>query len=96
MKNEFMYTLLNIDKALDDAKKSGHKSFQIEVTTSNSAMRTLSNYYYIVTDNTKEICYHIRDVMNYLFDTLGYTGHDVDISDVSEDDYHSRQITVRF
>ena len=93
---EFDYTLLNIDKAIAQAKEDGHKSFQVEVTTSDANACTLSNYYYVVTDGVKEIHYYIRDIMNYLFDILGYTGHDVDISDVSEDGYHSRQITVRW
>ena len=93
---EIDYTLLNIEQAIAEARGSGHKSFQIEVTTNESRPCTDSNYYYIVVDSVDKIHNHIRNIMNFLFDILGYNGHTVDIADVSDDGYHSRQVTVRF
>jgi hypothetical protein len=96
MTTEICNTVLNINQALKHAKECGHKSFQVEVTTSNNKVNTSSAYYYVSVDNPVDITDNIRYIMNFLFDILGYTGHDVDISDVSEEGYHARQITVRF
>lgn len=93
---EFDYTLLNIEKAIAQAKEDGHKSFQVEVTTNEFRPCIDSNYYYIVSNSVNDIYNYIRDIMNFLFDGLGYNGHNVNINDVSEDVYHSRQITVRW
>ena len=42
---EFDYTLLNIEKAIAQAKEDGHKSFQVEVTTNEFRPCIDSNYY---------------------------------------------------
>lgn len=96
MKNEFYSTLVDIEKELNLARETGHKSFKIEVTTPYNFPNYPSNHYFVVVNAANEITTYIRYTMNHLFDNLGYTGHDVFISDVSEDGYHSRQITVRF
>jgi hypothetical protein len=96
MRNEFMYTLLNIEKAINLSKKHGHSAFQVEVTTSNHHPVTDVNYYYVTVDDANKIYTYIRYIMNFLFDDLGYTGHDVDSNDISDGGEHSMQITVRF
>ena len=93
---EFDYVLLNIGKAITQAKEDGHKSFQVEVTMNEFRPCTNSNYYYVVINSANDMYNYIRGIMNFLFDGLGFNGRNVDISDVSEDGHHSKQITVRW